>query len=549
MNEEYQLSVILPSRNEEFLVNTIEDLLKNKRGKTQIIVGLDGSWPTEPIKDHPDVVILHYPESIGQRSITKQCIRLSKAKYIAKTDAHCSFDEGFDVKMLDAFKEVGDDVVMAPLMKNLWVFDWVCSDGHRRYQGPSGLCKEMIDGKECGKETHKEIMWIAKNNPQSTSYCFDSEPHFQYNNEYKKRQVGDIVETMSLQGSFFMMTREKYFKLDIDDEAFGSWGSQGIEIAAKFWTSGGRVLVNKKSWYAHCFRTQGSDFGFPYELSGRQTENAKKMAKDLFFNNKWEKQVKNLSWLVEKFWPVPGWKQKDLDMLKKNDKFKSSSKAILYYTNNRINMRLGKKVRDQLQKSGLPITSVSLKPLDFGRNIHYKGESSYATMFKQILTGLEAMTEDVIFFSENDVMYHPDHFQFTPPKKDIFYYNGNYWMLRLKDGFAVHYNVSPLSGLVAYREILLTHFRERVKMIEELGDKYEPLKMGFEPFTHKRIPWKTWYEYKLFMPENPNIDITHDGNATWKRWKQEDFRRKPTFWKESMNFSIPGWNDLKSLSR
>jgi len=27
----------------------------------------------------------------------------------------------------------------------------------------------------------------------------------------------------------------------------------------------------------------------------------------------------NLSWLIEKFWPVKGWTQEDLDKLKKNE--------------------------------------------------------------------------------------------------------------------------------------------------------------------------------------------------------------------------------------
>ncbi len=60
-------------------------------------------------------------------------------------------------------------------------------------------------------------------------------------------------------------------------------------------------MVNRKTWYAHMFRTKGGTFGFPYELSGNQVERAKKMARDLFFNNKWEKQVKPLSWLLDKF--------------------------------------------------------------------------------------------------------------------------------------------------------------------------------------------------------------------------------------------------------
>jgi glycosyltransferase involved in cell wall biosynthesis len=536
----YDLSILIPARNEEFLSRTVDDLLEHKKGNTQIIIGLDGEWSKTPIVDHPDVVTLHYSESIGQRAMTKQLARLAKSKYIAKVDAHCAFDDGFDVKMLEAFKETGDNVVMVPVMRNLHIFDWVCPNGHRRYQGQSGVCTE------CGEETHKDIVWIPKTNPQSVSYCFDTEPHFQYFNEYKNRPEykaqGDLTETMSLQGSFFMMTKDKYFELDIDDETLGSWGSQGLTVACKFWLSGGRCLVNHKTWYAHLFRTAGGDFGFPYKLEGGQVAHAKSTARDLFFNNKWAGQKKPLSWLVEKFMPVPGWTDADIKALKGEP-----TKGVLYYSDNSLNMKVAKEVRKQIVSSGLPITSVTLKPTDFGRNIVIKGERGYKTMVQQILTGLESMTEDIVYFCEHDVLYHPDHFKFTPTDENTFYYNGNYWFLRLEDGFAIHYDASPLSGLVVYRETAIKHFKERLQYIEKQGDKLEVLHMGFEPFTHKRVKWKFWCPFEVFMPENPNVDITHGGNLTWKRWNKKDFRKKPKFWEESTGYIVKGWNNLKNL--
>lgn len=310
-----QLSVIIPARNEEFLKKTVEDILQNKRGETEIIVGLDGYRPDPPLDFNQDVTVVYYPQSLGQRMMTNQCVKLSKAKYVMKVDAHCAFDEGFDVKMIEAFQETGDNVVMAPIMRNLWVYDWKCyTCGNRIYQDKEPICPPNDRHKE-PVQMRKKMLWIAKTNPQSTAYCFDATPHFQYHGEQKRRQVGDIVETMSLQGSAFMCSREKYWDLDVCDEEFGSWGSQGIEVACKFWLSGGRVLVNKRTWYAHCFRTK-SVFGFPYPISGRQVEHAKRKAKDLFFGNKWPRAVHKLSWLVEKFMPVPGWTDEELMKLK-----------------------------------------------------------------------------------------------------------------------------------------------------------------------------------------------------------------------------------------
>ena len=47
------------------------------------------------------------------------------------------------------------------------------------------------------------------------------------------------------------------------------------------------------------------------------------------------------------------------------------------------------------------------------------------------------------------------------------------------------------------------------------------------------------------MSNKPNIDITHENNTTWKRWKQKHFIRKPKFWNESDIDHIPGWDNLK----
>ena len=527
----YELSVVIPSKNEEFIGLTIKSLLDNTSDKTEIIAVLDG-WdvPIVDIPESPRVKIINLKESIGQRAATNLAVRQSKAKYICKVDAHCAFDEDFDTKMLDAFKEVGDNVTMLPMMLNLHGFDWVCPEGHRRYQSPSGPCKE------CGKPTTKDIIFKPRSDtPHSTSYRFDKSLHFQYWNEYKKKQVGDLVETMSAQGSCFMMTREKYWSLNICDEAFGSWGQQGTEIACKTWLSGGRLLVNKKTWYAHLFRTQGGDFSFPYPQHESKIAYARKFSRDLFLNNKYPQAIHEFQWLIDKFSP-PDWENTELP-----------SRGILFYTNNKLNMKIAKIVRNliKVNSGDLPVTSVSLKPLDFGNNIVFKGESGYKTMYQQILLGLEAMKEEVVYFCEHDVLYHQDHFNFIPPKKDVWYYNGNYWMLR-PDGFAIHYDVSPLSGLVVYRDVAIKHFKERLIMIEKQGFGYY---MGFEPFTHGRIKWDFWCEHEIFMPANPNVDLTTGGNMTQKRWTQDRFRKKPKFWEESNDYKIPGWNDLNTLYR
>jgi len=548
----YDLSILIPSRNEAFLLNTINDILANRRAKTEIIVVFDGAWPVEPIPDHPDVTLIYHPESIGQRAACNEAARVATAKYVMKVDAHCSFDEGFDVKLL---ADMQDDWTMVPVMRNLHVFDWVCGQcGNHTYQGQTpASCPKC----ENTTEFTKEIIWRAKPSPQSKSYCFDSTPHFQYFGEYSKcpEGQGDLTETMSLQGSCFLMTRDKYFELGMNDENFGSWGSQGIEVACKTWLSGGRVIVSHKTWYAHLFRTQGGDFGFPYDLPRAQQEHAQTMVKDMFFNNKWEKQVKPLSWLVEKFWPVRGWTENDLTQLKEKDREfpiipkiptipTKKNKGVIFYTDSRLDLTISSAIQSQITHSinGHELISVSLQPLDFGKNIMLEKERGYLTLFEQILTGLEASTADVIYLTEHDVLYSKEHFQFTPPDPSKIYYNKNVWQVRVSDGFAVYYEAKRLSQLVAYRDVLIEHYRKRVALVKEKGFSR---KIGFEPGSHGRAERVDDLQSEYFVSAVPNLDLKHGQNLTPARWKPEQFRdqRNCQGWQAS-NGIIPGWGEV-----
>lgn len=567
------LTIVIPARNEIFLSRTIEDILSNIRGDTEIIAVLDGQWAEPPIQDHPKVTLLYYPESIGQRAATNRAVSMSTSKYIMKCDAHCAFDEGFDVKLLE---DMEDDWTVAPIMRNLHAFNWVCQSVldldindqvrklHTRYQGPSGICTygktDTFPG--CGEPTVMDVVWIAKPSPQSTSYRFDTTLHFQYFNEFKKRPEGrgDLTESMSLQGSCFMLTREKYLELNICDETWGSWGQQGTEVACKTWLSGGRVIINHKTWYAHMFRTQGGDFSFPYHQSGKAVENARQRSRDMFFNNSFEKQTKPLVWLVDKFKPVPDWhdeKGKEVyEMIteKGNEFYKKSNKGIVYYTENTLDPEILKLCQDNLNSvAGMPIVSVSLKPIDFGKNIVLDLERGYLTMFKQILAGLENSNTDIIYFCEHDVLYHKSHFDFTPEDPTKIYYNTNVWKLRYEDGHALHYDVQQTSGLCAFRQTLITHYRERVRKTEEKLNELGNTRafrnwiraQGFEPGTHGREERVDDLKSESWQSEFPNVDIRHNGNLTPNRWSQDEFRNKRSCrnWIES-DTGIPGWEKL-----
>jgi hypothetical protein len=180
--------------------------------------------------------------------------------------------------------------------------------------------------------------------------------------------------------------------------------------------------------------------------------------------------------------------------------------------------------------------------MDFGKNIVMDAERGYLTMFRQILAGIEAMETGLIFLCEHDVLYTPEHFWFTPPTTDKYYYNMHNWQCRTSDGLALFWTCKKVSQVCAYRDLLLNHYRERVRHVEAEGFSR---RMGFEPGTHGRPERVDDYKSGEFWTEIPNLDVRHSSNLTSSRWTQDKFRNKPKNWKESHINQLPGWEDLK----
>jgi len=263
--------------------------------------------------------------------------------------------------------------------------------------------------------------------------------------------------------------------------------------------------------------------------------------------------VHDLQWLLDKFAPVPDWH--DAQEVKK--KVRKPSKGIIYFTDNQLDEKIATACQTQLKKCVKEkyIVSASLKPMKFGKNIHLPLERGYLTMFKQILAALEASTADIIFLAEHDVLYDPSHFQFFPPKKDVFYFNTNVWRVRENDGFAVRTtDCRQASGLCAYRDLLIDHYRKRVKMVEGLSKKLDEKEfssfirhLGFEPGTHGRIKEFAGLRSERWESEHPNVDIRRGSAVTRSKWKPEDYHNKrfAEGWQETKD--IPGWGKFKEF--
>ena len=266
------LSVIIAARNEIYLERTIRNILDNARGDIEVIVILDGYLPDPPIDMHDNrVYFYHYPESIGQRAAINKGVEFSKGKYIMKLDAHCAVDEGFDIKLA---ADCEYDWTVVPRMYNL---------NHETWQP------------KLHKRTDYMYISCAEGKLLRAEYYGSKQP--------KNDKL--IDDTMCCMGPGWFMHKDRFIELGGMDENHGGWGQMGVEIGCKAWLSGGKLIVNKKTWFAHWFR---GNVGFPYHITGHNVEVARKYSQDLWLNNKWEKATRKFEWMIEKFNP-PGWKK------------------------------------------------------------------------------------------------------------------------------------------------------------------------------------------------------------------------------------------------
>lgn len=280
-----KLSILIPARQEEFLQRTLDDVFEKITGDTEVIVALD-NWD-DPPQLKPNDKLRVITTKAGQRGATNALARLSESKYVMKLDAHVCMSKGFDERMME---DMQNDTVIVPALANLHAYNWVCEKGHRNPQGKIEKCNQCE-----ATEFRKEVVWQIVHKPLRSNFYFDTALHFQYS---KDDVVGLVTETMSIQGSCFMANRDKYFELNLCDEAFGSWGQQGTEVACKTWLSGGRVLATKKAFYGHQFRVTE---GFPYENPVPKILETQVYSRNLFLKNNWLLQKKPIQWLIEKF--------------------------------------------------------------------------------------------------------------------------------------------------------------------------------------------------------------------------------------------------------
>lgn len=236
-------------------------------------------------------------------------------------------------------------------------------------------------------------------------------------------------------------------------------------------------------------------------------------------------------------------------------------KGIIYYSDFNCEPKILEACLNQLKKSFEgEVVSVTLnKPLDFGKNFVLKGERSNTTYNRQILKALEVSTADYVFFTEHDVLYSKEHFDFTPPKDDTFYYDLAIYRWDYPNDRAINYdNLTSLSMMCCNRKLALNYYTKKLDRIIKSGwDKedgignMQPIWMralGYEPGTkRRRIGGFSDDVSERWTSKVPCVDIRHGNTLSRPKTNLNDFKHPPTNFKEIALEQIPGWNLKESF--
>lgn len=287
-----KVSIIIPSRNEKYLQNTLQSVYNAATGDFEVLVGLDGPTEYSFNHDYPNLTVVNRLEPIGLKSMINLLVKEAKGKYIYKSDSHCDFGEGFDEILQAAMQE---DWVVTPRFKIIRD-DWSIQmrDGEEEFYDYFYLCCPFTDKK--GIRFKAGGHWGEKTKERN--------PDVRLQNYNDNRPSVD--ETPQMHGSGWFVSRNYFLNVlgGFPEQDPMGHAQEPIWLGLKNWLIGGKLIVNKNTWYAHLHQ-RGDKRGYPEDK--KHTEDTYKWTADYWLTNSEPNLKHNFEWFVDKFMPMPTW--------------------------------------------------------------------------------------------------------------------------------------------------------------------------------------------------------------------------------------------------
>lgn len=292
-----ELSIIIPAINETYeiapgvtiLAKTVQDIYEKATGDFEVIVGIDGP-PYEDLPNYPNLTVIKRPARIGLKLNINNMAKVAKGKYLFKTDAHCMFDRGFDETLLSDMK---DNWLVTPRFYVLDAENWKWQDG-RFYD--------------------YFYLYYPFHHPEYLK--FKAGGHWP--EKTKEEIFTPIDETPQFHGSAWLIAKDFFLNKLGGMSTYHplSHAQEPPELGLKIWLGpwNGKVMVNKKTWYAHMHKGKRP---LGWTMSTEQARDTYNYSASYWMGNKWKGRAHDIEWFIDKFMPMPTWPENWKETYKK----------------------------------------------------------------------------------------------------------------------------------------------------------------------------------------------------------------------------------------
>lgn len=189
---------------------------------------------------------------------------------------------------------------------------------------------------------------------------------------------------------------------------------------------------------------------------------------------------------------------------------------------------------------GMPIISITPKPMDLGTNLLDTDQPSYTNIYRQMLRGAKIAKTKYVAMVEDDCLYSESHFFKFRPNDDEFAYNRNRWSLFSwgPPVYSMRQRISNCS-LIAPRELLIEALQERF-------DKYH----GNPPDAEMGECGRARIEDRLGVKRRKQVDFFSNPSIVQINHPLGTEERQKQMWKSHADiraYDIPHWGHAEIL--
>ncbi len=210
--------------------------------------------------------------------------------------------------------------------------------------------------------------------------------------------------------------------------------------------------------------------------------------------------------------------------------------TIIYCSSNREIPEFEQRIRDNILMvcAGLPVISVTQKPIDFGTNICVGDDIGVSgfNFFRQVQIACQEAKTKFVISAEADCLYPPDYFTWIPPRDDMCYRDSNLYVMpqhrpffwRKAEG-ATH---AQVVGREFYLGILVKLFKGAPRWsVEEVNFPKERLRKE-DVFDREQIQY--------YETENPVVQIKTSQSMRHYTNSDRIVRNELPYWGSGVDF-------------